>query len=120
RHGRNSRRRRNSNRDKESKKIKENTSIRSLEGHLMCPFSFMPKKTCYQYSLDLLARRDYSKYKLTQKLRSREFTDEEIEDTIENLVKKNYLREEEYQRMRVQGMLIKGYANSFIKQKCAM
>lgn len=80
----------------------------------------MPKKTCYQYSLDLLARRDYSKHKLSEKLRSREFTEEEIDEAIESLTEKNYLREEEYARMRVQAMLFKGYANSYIKQKCSL
>lgn len=80
----------------------------------------MPNKTCYQYALDLIARRDYSKFKLAQKLRSKEYESEEIEEAIEMLIERNYLREEEYARLRVQGLLLKGYANSYIKQKCSL
>lgn len=77
-------------------------------------------KTCYQYAINLLARRDYSAFKLKQKLKTREYTEEEIEETLETLIEKNYLREEEYLRLRIQGLLYKGYSNSYIRQKCQM
>ncbi|MBC77413.1 MAG: hypothetical protein CME64_15520 [Halobacteriovoraceae bacterium] len=70
----------------------------------------------YNYSLKLLAKRDYSKFKLRQKLASR-FSDEEIEEAIELLLEKNFLREEEYARIRIKSLLISGNSNSLIKLK---
>ena len=83
-------------------------------------FSSMISKTCYQYAINLLARRDYSAFKLRQKLKSREYSEEEIEETLTILIDKNYLREDEYLRLRIQGLLYKGYSNSYIRQKCQM
>jgi SOS response regulatory protein OraA/RecX len=56
---------------------------------------------------------------MQQKLRSREHTPEDIKAVIDKLVDMNYLREEEYKRQRVKGMLFKGYANKYIVQKCS-
>lgn len=71
----------------------------------------------YNYAIFLLSKRDYSIYKMRMKLRSREYETEEIEETINKLIEQNYLREEEYKRMRIKTLLIKGYSNSYIVRK---
>jgi regulatory protein len=71
----------------------------------------------YNYAIFLLSKRDYSIYKMRMKLRSREYETEEIEETINKLIEQNYLREEEYKRMRIKTLLIKGYSNSYILRK---
>ena len=76
-------------------------------------------KKCYNYSLNLISRRDYSKHKLSQKLRLRGHTQEEIDQTIDLLISQNYLREAEYKRIRIRQLLAKGYASNFIIQKGA-
>lgn len=70
----------------------------------------------YNYSLKLLAKRDYSKSKLRKKLVEK-FPDQDIDSTIDLLVEKNFLREEEYARIRIKSLLLSGYSNSFIQQK---
>ena len=76
-------------------------------------------KEAYNYSIYLLSKRDYSKYKLTKKLNSRKYTKETIEKVIQKVIDQNYLREEAYTNMRIKSLLYKGYANFFIKQKLA-
>jgi regulatory protein len=75
-------------------------------------------KKPFDYAIYLLSRRDYSIYKMRQKLRTRECTPQEIDEVIERLLELNYLREDEYKRQRVKGLLYKGYANKYIIQKC--
>lgn len=71
----------------------------------------------YLTLIRLLSSRDYSEYKLREKLRDRKYTPEEI-DTAINLVKeKNYLREEIYAEARAKAFMSKGYSQNFIKQK---
>ena len=74
-------------------------------------------KDLYNYGLRLLARRDYSRFKMRKKMRS--ITDEHqaIEKTLDRLESLNYLREEEYTRQRVKGLLLKNYSNEFIINK---
>lgn len=74
-------------------------------------------KAPYQYSLRLLAKRDYSRFKLKQKLVARGFSTEDIECAIEELVEKNYLREEEYMRIRVKTLILNGHANKVIQHR---
>lgn len=74
-------------------------------------------KECYNYSINLISRRDYSKYKLTHKLKLRGYTPEQIEQAINLLISQNYLREEEYKRIRIRQLLAKGYAPNFIFKK---
>jgi regulatory protein len=74
-------------------------------------------KEAYNYCIFLLSKRDYSRYKIQQKLKSRKCDTEIIEDVIEKLVNQNYLREEAYIRMRIKTLLLKGFANYYIIQK---
>lgn len=74
-------------------------------------------KEAYNYSIFLLSKRDYSIYKMEQKLSSRKYDCEIIKDVINKLLELNYLREEEYKNSKIKSLLIKGYSNSFIIKK---
>lgn len=76
-------------------------------------------KEAYNYSIYLLSKRDYSNHKLTQKLKTRKYSKENIEKVIQKVTDQGYLREEAYTTMRIKTLLYKGYANYFIKQKLA-
>lgn len=74
-------------------------------------------KEAYNYCVFLLSKRDYSKYKIQQKLKSRKYSEDNIKEVIQLLVDQNYLREEAYLRMRIKTLLYKGVSNYYIKQK---
>lgn len=74
-------------------------------------------KEAYNYCIFLLSKRDYSRYKIQQKLKSRKYTEENIEEVIQLLIDQNYLREEAYLRMRIKTLLYKRVSNYYIKQK---
>lgn len=71
----------------------------------------------YQYCIRLLSKRDYSEYKLTQKLKERDHTQEEISEVIQVLKEKNYLREAEYARLKIKSWLHRGYGKKVILLK---
>ncbi len=75
------------------------------------------KQSAYQYSLYLLSGQDYSEFKLRQKLRLKQFEQNEIEETIKKLIDKNYLREEEYKRLLAKRWMSKGYSDQMIKRR---
>lgn len=75
------------------------------------------KQSAYQYSLYLLSGQDYSEYKLRQKLKLKGFEAPEIEETLTRLIEKNYLRQEEYQRLLTRKLIAKGYSDSLIKRR---
>lgn len=75
------------------------------------------KSTAYQYALYLLSAQDYSEYKLRQKLRLKQFEAAEIDETLQKLIEKNYLREEEYKRLLARRWIAKGYSDSMIKRR---
>jgi regulatory protein len=74
-------------------------------------------KQAYDYSIRLLSKRDYSIYKLTQKLLSRKFDQEHIDSVIERLITLRYIREDEYIQSRIKQLVEKGYANDYVIQK---
>lgn len=74
-------------------------------------------KEAYNYSIFLLSKRDYSSFKLKQKLKSRKYQEEEISEVLQKLIHQNYLREQQYTNMRIKTLLIKGFSNSYIIQK---
>jgi len=74
-------------------------------------------KEAYNYCIFLLSKRDYSKYKMTQKLESRKYSEECIDYVIEKVINQNYLREHAYTRMRIKTLLLKGFSNFYILQK---
>ncbi|MCT4642589.1 MAG: recombination regulator RecX [Bacteriovoracaceae bacterium] len=74
-------------------------------------------KEAYNYCIFLLSKRDYSRYKIKQKLKTRKYTEEEIEEVINYLVENTYLREEQYTKVRIKSLAYRGYSSSYIKRK---
>ncbi len=74
-------------------------------------------KKAFDYSIRILSLRDYSTHKMRQKLKEKGFDPEHSEEVIDKLLELNYLRDEEYARMRVKQLIMKGYANSYIIRK---
>ena len=71
----------------------------------------------YNYAIRLLAKKDYSKFKLTQKLLSRDFDQLQIENAINLLEEKKFLNESEYIRQKIKSLLNKNYSDEYIVQK---
>jgi SOS response regulatory protein OraA/RecX len=71
--------------------------------------------SAYVKALDLLARRNYSKLKLNNKLREKGFDPTEIKDAIEKLEELNYIREDYYKRSQIINLMRKGNSVKFIK-----
>lgn len=74
-------------------------------------------KKCYQSAIKLIARKDYSKYKLKNKLLDKGFQSHLIDDLIDILVDEKYLREDYYKEARIKGMIYKDYHPTYIHQK---
>lgn len=74
-------------------------------------------KEAYNYSIRLLSKRDYSRFKLRQKLLQRDHDEAEIEEVIQKLVDLKFLREEEYTRIRVKTLMLNGHANKVIQMR---
>lgn len=78
------------------------------------------KKTkSYKHAIKLLSKKDYSVHKMKTKLLDKSFDEFEVDETINELIEQNYLREEEYVRQRVRGLFYKNYSSSYIIQKLA-
>ncbi len=77
------------------------------------------KESAYGQAIKLLTKRDYSRFKLSQKLSEKGFTPEEIELAIEELLAKKYLREDYYLEARIKGMIRKNYGKHYIISKLA-
>lgn len=76
-------------------------------------------KKAYFYAIRLLTRQDYSVAKLKKKLAEKKYEKPVIEELINELLAKNYLREENYLIARIKGLMYKHYAARFIQQKLA-
>jgi regulatory protein len=75
----------------------------------------------YNYSIHLLARQDYSEFKLRQKLRSKKDNlPHEIEEVLVALKSRGLLREENYRRLFIRKWMMKGEAEDKIKKRGAM
>jgi regulatory protein len=75
------------------------------------------ESSSYKYAIKLLSKKDYSKYKLLLKLQSKNYESYEIDEVINLLIEKKFLREDEYIRSRVKSLMNKGYSKSYIHQK---
>lgn len=71
----------------------------------------------YKYLIKLLSIRDYSEYKLREKLREKKYPADEIEMAISEIKARNFLREEFYTEARIKGFMNKGYSPNYIRQK---
>ena len=75
----------------------------------------------YNYSIHLLARQDYSEYKLKQKLRSKKDNlPHEVDEVLAKLKEKGLLREEAYRRLFIRKWMIKGEGEDKIRKRGAM
>jgi len=74
-------------------------------------------QNAYQKSIKLLAKKDYSHAKLTEKLLKFGFEELEIQETIQILVDKRFLNEDEYIRRKVLASLKRNYSNRYIIHK---
>lgn len=75
----------------------------------------------YNYSIHLLARQDYSEFKLRRKLRSKKDNlPHEVDEVLEALKAKGLLREENYRRLFIRKWMMKGEAEDKIKKRGAM
>lgn len=77
----------------------------------------MNHPSAYDYSIRLLSKRDYSRYKLRVKLVQRGYEENEISEAIKFLEQKKFLREEEYLRIRVKSLLLNGHGNKTIRYR---
>ncbi len=72
---------------------------------------------CRKKSLDLLARREHSKYELVMKLKQRKFSSPSINNTVEYLINKKYLSEQRFCESFIISRLKKGDGKFLILQK---
>jgi regulatory protein len=76
--------------------------------------------TAYDYCIYLLARQDYSEFKLRQKLRQKLFASPEIDETLLRLKTLGYLKEASYRRLFIRKWMMKGESEDKIRQRGAM
>lgn len=75
----------------------------------------------YNYSIHLLARQDYSEFKLRRKLRSKKDNlPHEVEEVLAKLKEKGLLREEAYRRLFIRKWMMKGESEQKIRQRGSM
>lgn len=68
----------------------------------------------YLHALKLLSRTEYSKTKLTSKLKEKGFDPLHIEAAIIELIEKKYLCDDRYSDVRAKQLMQKGYSISYI------
>lgn len=74
----------------------------------------------YNYCIHLLARQDYSEFKLRQKLRSKpQNLPEEIDEAITKIKERGLLHEENYRRLFIRKWLIKGESEDKIRRRAS-
>ncbi|EPZ50300.1 regulatory protein RecX [Bacteriovorax sp. BAL6_X] len=73
-------------------------------------------KRAYQYCIWLLSKRDYSRYKLSQKLYEKKYTPF-IDQLLDFLEEAKYLQEEQYIRTRIKTFMYKGLSKRNILNK---
>jgi regulatory protein len=72
----------------------------------------------YNYCIHLLARQDYSQFKLKQKLRSkRDNLPHEIDEVISKLSERGLLQEENYKRLFIRKWMLKGESEEKIRRR---
>lgn len=75
----------------------------------------------YNYCVHLIARQDYSEYKLRQKLRSKpQNLPHQIDEAIEKVKAKGLLREESYRRLFIRKWMLKGESEEKIRKRGSM
>jgi SOS response regulatory protein OraA/RecX len=75
-------------------------------------------KKCWQYALKLLTKKDYPSFDLNNKLSLRGFSDLEIEETFQSLIKLNYLNDQRYLEGFLRYLVRRNKGPLYIKDKC--
>ena len=73
------------------------------------------EKSAYQYLIQLLAKQDYSEHKLRLKLKQRSYEEDEIDEAIELIKQKKFLREDYYAEGRIKALIRKGHGKQYIQ-----
>ncbi len=77
-------------------------------------------KRIYNYSIHLLARQDYSEFKLRTKLRSKKDNlPHEVDEVLEALKANGLLKEENYRRLFIRKWMMKGESEDKIRKRGA-
>lgn len=76
-------------------------------------------KKAYSYAIKLLTIKDYSRSKLEKKLLERSFDSSIVQNILDELVEKGFLREDLYAEARIKAFMFKRYSMHFIGQKMA-
>ena len=71
----------------------------------------------YSYIVKLLSSRDYSEYKIREKLKLKEFPAIEIEDALNEIKSRGFLRDTVYNESRIRSLMNKNYSPNYILQK---
>ena len=71
----------------------------------------------YLYIVKLLSSRDYSEHKLREKLKEKQYPANDIDNALNEVKAKGYLKEELYVEARIKGFMHKGYSANYIRQK---
>lgn len=69
------------------------------------------------YVLWLLARRDYPRRQLEEKLRKRELSPEQIKTLLDTLAENGLYKEETFKKLRTRQLLKRGFGPSMVKAK---
>jgi regulatory protein len=77
----------------------------------------MTAQKAYSYLVKILSSRDFSEYKLRKKLQERNYPASEIDEAINEIKARNFLREDSYIEARIKAFMNKGYSPSYIEQK---
>ena len=85
----------------------------------MKEFKESSQKSAYLYAIKLLAKRDYSIYKLTNKLKERNYESDHISASINKIVDLGFLKEDLYIEARIISLMLKGLHPSYIQLKLA-
>jgi regulatory protein len=74
-------------------------------------------KAAYRIAIQLLTKKDYSRFKLKEKLKNKGFTEETCDQALNQLVDEKLLNEQNYIEARVKGLARKGQSISMILRK---
>lgn len=69
------------------------------------------------YLVWLLARRDYSRFQLEQKLKKRDVSAAEISSLLEGLIEQGYFHEQSYKMVRIRSLVRRGFGPRYIQSK---
>jgi SOS response regulatory protein OraA/RecX len=69
------------------------------------------------YVMWLLARRDYPRRQLEEKLRKRELSPQKIKALLDSLVEEGWYKEDAFKKLRTQQLLKRGFGPSMVKAK---